>query len=255
MDKVELGPSQPAPGRLPPGEKVYAVGDIHGREDLLSALLDAIRAEASATAPDTVQTLIFLGDYIDRGPESRGVVETLASTAIPNVAIRFLRGNHEAFMLEFIDGPSSALGWFACGGAETLRSYGVQPPPFRYPFDRSAFVDAASDLRRRLPAEHGDFLSRLGLSWRSGSYFFTHAGIRPGTPLTEQYERDLLWIRDPFLSSNLDHGAVVVHGHSISSEVELRPNRIGIDTGAFASGRLSCLILERSSLRIASTRV
>jgi serine/threonine protein phosphatase 1 len=225
----------------PPGTRLYAIGDIHGRADLLRALTALIRDDARRRqAPRNVA--VYLGDYVDRGPHSRDVIDLLRSEPLPGFEHIHLRGNHEDVMLRFLVDISVGPSWLAFGGRETLQSYGVDAP----------FPEAAPDeleraqraLAQRLPAEHLAFLRGLRLLHQEGDFCFVHAGVKPGVPLDRQREQDLLWIRDEFLASNAEFGRIVVHGHSISPVPEVRRNRIGIDTGAFRTDRLTCLVLE-----------
>jgi len=236
--------------RVPAGQRLYAIGDVHGRRDLLERLLDMV-VEDAAARPGIQGTIVFLGDYVDRGPDSAGVIDLLCGPPPPGFGWIFLRGNHEAAMLRFLSDPQVGMDWLEFGGDTTLRSYGVDPPAGAR---RRGLLPAASRaLASRLPPAHLSFLRTLRLSLRVGDYLFAHAGIRPGIALEAQREDDLLWIRDDFLRSTADHGVVVVHGHTITSAVETRPNRIGIDTGACYSGRLSCLVLEGETRRILQT--
>lgn len=229
-----------APATLPPGLRVYAVGDIHGCATKLDALL-ALMAEDAAAAPEGQRVVICLGDYVDRGPDSRGVVERLMRPLpFPAQAIH-LAGNHEAMMLDALarpdDGDAVRL-WVANGGAEALASWGV---------------DAASPPRgwaAAIPEAQRRFLHTLRRRAAFGGYLFVHAGVRPGIPLAEQNPDDLLWIREPFLSSTAELGAVVVHGHTPGREVVMRPNRICLDTGAVFGGPLTCAVLWADRLRL-----
>jgi len=238
-----------APDRVvPAGVRVYAVGDVHGRLDLLEAMIARIDADRGGARP----TVVMLGDYIDRGPSSREVVERLL--ALPDWADWvLLRGNHEQAMLEALSDLPQAdrlmRQWLNFGGVETLQSYGV-PSTLLYAGD---FAAIRADVNTRLPAAHGAFLDGLRMAHRIGDYLFVHAGIRPGIPLSQQDPQDLLWIREEFLDNRLDHGAVIVHGHSISPEVVERPNRIGIDTGAYKTGRLTALVLDGGARRYLTT--
>ena len=227
--------------RLPEGRRIYAVGDIHGRLDLLLALHDLI-AEDAATAPDQAKTIVYLGDYIDRGLESRGVIAHLLDGPLNDVSPVCLLGNHEETMLHFLDEAGVGEAWLRFGGDATLYSYGVRiSGPHS---DRRTMITAQLDLRENMPDAHLAFLRGLETHYRAGDYFFAHAGVRPGVPLEEQTVQDLIWIRDDFLRSKSDHGCVVVHGHSINLEVEDLPNRINIDTGAYATNVLTCLVLD-----------
>lgn len=241
------------PARLPDGLRVYAIGDLHGRADLLDAMLARI-AEHSATAPAVArQRVVLLGDIVDRGPDSRGAVERLLAPALPDgFEIETLMGNHERMMLDFLDDPTVGRPWLNNGGLATLTSYGVTPPLGSATPERLAPVRA--ELGERLPAEHRRFLEERPLWLEIGDYVFVHAGIRPGRPMSEQSPADLLWIRAPFLDSAeafLDR--VVVHGHSVTQEPELRPGRIGIDTGACHTGVLTCAVLEGSGRGLLQT--
>jgi serine/threonine protein phosphatase 1 len=223
--------------RVPPGERVYAVGDIHGRLDLLDRLLGMIAAYEAAH-PCAASCVIFLGDYIDRGPDSRGVIERLQGGLPGGLTGHFLRGNHEAVMLSCLEGPAMFANWAANGGLATLRSYGL---------DAAFAADGAtllSQLREVLPEAHLAFLRGLKMAMEVGDYFFVHAGVRPGVPLAAQAEEDCLFIREKFLKHRGGFGKIVVHGHTPVSEPEVLPNRIGIDTGSFFSGRLTALRLE-----------
>lgn len=242
--------SPPVGARLPERVRVYAVGDIHGRLDLLDALTARIAADARER-PGPADYIVYLGDYVDRGLQSRQVLDRMCAPPPPGFGTVHLRGNHEQAMLDFLDDESTGEAWLQYGGVQTLFSYGVHlrsetPEP-------DELAEARDRLAAALPRAHLSFLTHLRASITIGDYFFAHAGVRPGVPLDAQEPRDLLWIRDSFLTSTADFGKVVVHGHSISTEPELRPNRIGIDTGAFATGRLTCLVLEEDRHRFLST--
>ena len=235
---------------VPDGICLYAVGDIHGRADLLRQLHAAIAADA-ASAPDLRHTVVYLGDYVDRGLDSAAVIDLVLDAAPGGCAVIALKGNHEELMQRFLDDISVGRTWLMNGGDATLASYGVRPPGFFSSAD--GFAKAQADFNAKLPARHRDFLDRLPLTHVEGDYLFVHAGLRPGVPLDRQREEDLLWIRDEFLESDAGFGRIVVHGHSIASEPQIRTNRIGIDTGAFASGRLTCLVLEGANYRFLRT--
>lgn len=228
-----------APASLQGGLRVYAIGDVHGCADRLERLLRLITDDASA-APEPHRRLIFLGDYVDRGPDSRGAIDrVLASTPLLAETVA-LMGNHEAMMLAALDRPGDAEAvslWLANGAPATLASYGV---------DLSL---PAARWANHVGETHLGFLRRLTRSHVEGAYMFVHAGIRPGVPIALQDERDLMWIREPFLSSQDDHGVVVVHGHTPMREPVVRPNRIGIDTGAVYGGRLTALVLWADRMR------
>lgn len=240
------GPTNPGgAATVPPGTRVYAVGDCHGCLEALRGLRAAIVADsarADAEGPRARRrVVVYLGDYIDRGPDSRGVVELLIGEPLAGFESVHLLGNHELFMRRFLDGEGDASVWMMNGGGATLRSYGLDA-------SRTGPGDDARGLRDVLtaavPAAHRTFLDGLALSHVEGDYFFAHAGVRPGVPLADQEADDLLWIREPFLGSTADHGKVVVHGHSATAEVVVRANRIGIDTGACYDGKLTALVLE-----------
>jgi serine/threonine protein phosphatase 1 len=224
--------------RVADGTRLYAVGDIHGRLDLLREIDGRIRDDAAA-ARSARNTVIYLGDYIDRGDQSREVVDWLIDKPLPGFERVLLLGNHEDSLLQFLTDVQIGPAWLAYGGAATLLSYGVKPPST----DRE-FVRVQEELRDRLPSRHLAFMRGLALCHVEGDYYFVHAGIRPGVPLDLQKQEDMLWIRDEFLLSRQDFGKIVVHGHTITEAPEIRRNRIGIDTGAFASGRLTCLVLQ-----------
>lgn len=240
---------------VPAGSCLYAMGDIHGENELLECLLDRIWADAAPLqAAGERVTLVFLGDYIDRGPNSKATLDRLiqlSQNGWNGCDCRFLRGNHEAAMLDFLTDPSTGGDWLAFGGNETLASYGVAPLLGRA--DAARLRSCRDALAEKLPPPHKDFLAALENSVCYGSYAMVHAGIRPGRPLEKQTADDLLWIREPFLSSTRRHSHVVVHGHTISDSVERRPNRIGIDTGAYASGILTALRLRGTEVHHLNT--
>ncbi len=236
--------------RAPTATRVYAIGDIHGQLDLLRRMRDLISADATADRRER-NVVVYLGDYIDRGPESRGVVELLLSAPLAGFEEIHLKGNHEDFMLQFLDDPGVGEQWYLNGGDATLVSYGVERTVMMEGSDR--FIAIRDRLRRKLPVEHLAFLRSLAMYHVEGDYLFVHAGIRPGRPMDKQEAHDLMWIRGEFLSSNADHGCCVVHGHSISPEPEMRRNRIGIDTGAYSTGRLTGLVLDGAERRILRT--
>jgi serine/threonine protein phosphatase 1 len=226
---------------VPAGTRVYAIGDIHGRRDLLDQLLFRIEADAKARGSADTQ-IIFLGDLVDRGPDSAGVVQRALELKQTGRPVRFLMGNHEEVFLKALSGSLEALRFFVkIGGRATILSYGLEEAAY----NRLHFEELLPELIARVPAEHVAFLKDFEDRIAIGDYLFVHAGIRPRVPLEEQVGGDLRWIRSEFLDFRGDHGAVVVHGHTITDDVEERSNRIGIDTGAFASGRLTALGLER----------
>lgn len=232
--------SQPSAPSTPRGLRAYAVGDIHGRLDLLDQLLAAVERDAERS-PARKTLLVFLGDLIDRGPDSRGVVERLRTYRHPRLQPYVLAGNHEEVLLRVLAGERGILsGWLKFGGAECLKSYGVDPASFA----GRPEADALDAIKRAIPETHASFIAGLADTLRFGDYLFVHAGIRPQLDLALQSQADLRWIRSPFLEHEGDHGFVVVHGHSISDAVEERSNRIGIDTGAYRTGVLTALALE-----------
>lgn len=231
---------KPATYHIPSGQRVYAVGDIHGRLDLLDDLMSRIdRDDAERGPADTM--LVFLGDLVDRGPHSSGVVDRLMRLSCSGRNMHILMGNHEEVFLLAAAGDVQAMRLFVrIGGMETILSYGVSEEEYR----AADFEALTAIFARRVPPEHVAFISSFKDWLEIGGYLFVHAGIRPGVPLEDQSPSDLRWIRDHFLSHEGDHGKRIVHGHSIREEVEPRPNRIGIDTGAYASNRLSAVGLE-----------
>jgi serine/threonine protein phosphatase 1 len=231
---------QPKP-RVPAGSVVYAIGDIHGRADLLDALHAQIVADAEKRRARR-RVLIWLGDYIDRGMESMGVVERVMAPPAGFETVALL-GNHEDLMLRFLDDPAIGPDWMLNGGIQTLASYRIDPMDGCF-FRADRWEALSRALREALPAAQRRFLERLKLMHREADYLFVHAGIRPDRALDNQDRDDLLWIRGEFLFSDVDYGAVVVHGHTISDEPQTRPNRIGIDTGAYYTDRLTALALE-----------
>ena len=237
---------------VPAGQAVYAVGDIHGRVDLLESLLRRIAAEAEHHRDDSQRSLIFLGDYIDRGASSRGVVERLLQDPLPGFTTVRLLGNHEEAMLDFLDERSDGLDWLSYGGLETLMSYGV---PLRgFPDTAQRAAELRSALRDAVPQAHLGFYRGCILHHTVGDYVFVHAGVRPGVPLQNQNPADLLWIRDEFLRARSAlPGKVVVHGHTICDLPQDLGHRVNIDTGAFVSGRLTCLVLRGSLRQFIST--
>lgn len=232
---------------MPANVRAYAIGDIHGEAGLLRDLLDRI-VEDCERLPQAEIHLVFLGDYIDRGPDSKGVVELLTQYRSLDTNFHFLKGNHEDAMLAIIDGNEDDLpGWLRFGGRQTLASYGISERAIAMggPFLRAEFAE-------KVPPHHLAFLTDLKLSVELGDYLFVHAGIRPGVPIDQQDERDLMWIRREFMTFVGSHPKMIVHGHTISEHVELMPNRIGVDTGAYASGILSAVALEGSGRRVLS---
>ncbi len=239
-------PVSVAPPSLPAGRRVYAIGDVHGRFDLLAPAIEAVRGDLAAAPVDRV-FLVFLGDLIDRGPASREVLEVLRTADWQGITPVFLLGNHEEAMLAAYDGDLGALrNWVGFGGAETAESYGV-PPVLLLREDWRGYWQA---VRAAVPPEHVEFVRGFYDQFALGDYLFVHAGVRPGVALEQQDPRDLRWIRDEFLLCPDHHGKVVVHGHTVADAPELLANRIGIDTGAYRTGRLTTLRLEGTDRRI-----
>jgi serine/threonine protein phosphatase 1 len=197
-------------------------------------------------------TIIYLGDYVDRGPDSRGVLDLVVRHRFDRVEAVHLLGNHEQSLLGFLEKPETGASWMYYGGDATLASYGIAVDPMA-PRTKELLTGFAQALKQAMPAEHLAFLQSLALSYENGDYLFVHAGIDPKRPLDKQDKQDLIWIRDGFTGSAKFHGKVVVHGHTIAAEPVIRPNRIGIDTGAYVSGKLTCLVLEGAERRFLTT--
>ena len=231
------------------GYRAYAVGDIHGRLDLLEELLAKIHADLQHR-PAAKTILVFVGDLIDRGPSSAQVIERLRTYHRSGIRPVFILGNHEEVLLRILDGDGSVISsWMRFGGQECLQSYGVDPAVLR---GRSS-AELVEIVRKAIPSNHVAFLRSFVDSCRFGDYLFVHAGIRPGVPLEQQRQADLRWIREPFLFDDTDHGMVIVHGHTISTAVEELPNRIGIDTGAYRTGVLTTLVIEGTDRHLIDT--
>jgi serine/threonine protein phosphatase 1 len=232
------------------GDRVYVIGDVHGRYDLLCELMDKLEEHSARLPHPGSLHVILLGDLVDRGPASADVVRLAYETSRQNSHVVTLLGNHEELMIRALDNePGYMRTWMRVGGAETLRSFGVEPP------ERGADPTLAiAKARAAIPREWLDWLRKRPLTARSGDYLFCHAGIRPGVALKRQTRADLLWIRDEFLEDRGDHGVVVVHGHSVEAAVEMRHNRIGIDTGAYKTGMLSALYLEGDRQQVLSVQ-
>ncbi|MGX7893868.1 metallophosphoesterase family protein [Tsuneonella sp. HG222] len=235
--KLVPAPTRPA---VPEGARVYAIGDVHGRADLLGKLLRQIEADHAAR-PAAQQIVIFLGDLIDRGPASREVVEMARQFAAERKDVHLLKGNHEEVFLQTLEGDAQTMRLFArIGGRETLASYGITEAEF----ENGSYTELAELAAERVPPEHKRFLDRGKDSMTLGDYLFVHAGVRPDKALAEQTSKDMRWIRGEFLDFEGELEKVVVHGHSIAMEVQEHPHRIGIDTGAFQTGVLTALALE-----------
>jgi serine/threonine protein phosphatase 1 len=228
--------------------RLYVIGDIHGRPDLLDRMAAAIKHDLGSHPSDGTLT-VTLGDYVDRGPDSRGVIERLIQNpfSMPYVG---LRGNHEHLFMSFLTDPSVGPAWRDLGGLETLHSYGVAVASLMM---GKNFDNAAQALRQAVPESHVKFFSSLKDSMIIGDYFLCHAGVKPGVPLERQRPEDLLWIRETFLTSRKNFGKIVIHGHTPCEQPEVLSNRINIDTGAYATGRLTCLVAEPKGRRFLAT--
>ncbi|QAU48767.1 metallophosphoesterase family protein [Bradyrhizobium guangzhouense] len=229
--------------RLPDGVRIYAIGDVHGRADLLQSLLTVIDADLAKSNPGRA-IQVFLGDYVDRGPDSRGVIDLLIERSKTHETV-CLKGNHEVFLLEVLKDPARLQEWRHYGGLLTLVSYGITPTMNPTAEQQTELIEA---LNRAIPPEHLAFLQQLPSSFTCGDFFFVHAGVKPGIALDRQKDEDLLWIREEFLESERRFGKYVVHGHTPVSTPDIRPNRINIDTGAYATGNLTLLTIQGDSL-------
>jgi len=243
MPSAQRPPTSTTRPRLPDGVRIYAISDIHGCARLLKQMLQVIDADVARSRPHRAIE-IYMGDYIDRGPDSRSTIDLLIGRARRGNAV-FLKGNHEAFLGEVFRDPSKLDDWLQVGGAQTLMSYGLSPVPGAQEDERRALMRS---LAEAMPPLHREFLGRMRLSFTCGDFFFVHAGVRPGIALSEQRESDLLWIRDEFLQSKINFGKYIVHGHTPVRSAEILPNRANIDTGAYATGNLTLLSIQGSSL-------
>jgi serine/threonine protein phosphatase 1 len=238
----------PRPPTLFDDARLYVIGDIHGRLDCLDDLLD--RIEKDRTGFRGPVEYIFLGDLVDRGPQSKGVIQRLLELSQGSTPTRFLLGNHEEVMIMSINGDRSAMRMFdRIGGRDTALSYGIDPDIY----DSLPADGQIEALANAVPAEHLDFLSGFEDLIAVGDYRFVHAGIRPGVALNNQVRSDMRWIRGTFLNHELPFDGMIVHGHTVTEEIDQRSNRIGIDTGAYKTGRLTCLVLEGSTQRFLQT--
>ena len=228
---------------VPEGERYYVIGDVHGRNDLFQALSTEIDADDSAS-DDADTTVVLLGDLVDRGPDSAGVIRHAKEWGNRR-RLRYLAGNHEDMFLESFDDVTVLRHFLKHGGRETILSYPID----RRRYNSLSLEELQEEIRRIVPREHRQFLAGFEEMIVAGDYLFVHAGIDPSRPIDQQKRSDLLWIRERFLANTetLDH--VVVHGHTIFDDVEDRGNRIGIDTGAFRSGCLTALVLEGQGRR------
>jgi len=247
LPAIDTAPFDPRE-TVPEDVRLHAIGDVHGCAFLLDrhhASIDAMqRAEPKARVVE-----ILLGDMIDRGPDSKAVISRLIERSRHRFVIA-LRGNHEAMLMRFLNEPETLKEWIRYGGLETLRSYGVKPG---LPLEPGNMVRTAQEAMEAIPSEHISFLRNLPLAWTCGGFTFVHAGLRPDVPLAEQAERDLMEIREPFLSHSGSFGTFVIHGHTPVKSIDVRPNRINVDTGAFATGNLSSIVIERTRIMAIST--
>lgn len=227
-----------APAAVPAGQRVYAIGDIHGRLDLFEQLIAAIERDDAARGPAET-TVVLLGDLIDRGPDSAGVIDAARAWASRR-RVRTIAGNHEEMLVRSFERLDTLRHFLRYGGRETLLSY----PISRGLYEQMSIEELQAYLPNLIPPEHLAFIEAMEDRIVIGDYLFVHAGIRPGVPVEQQKISDLRWIREQFIDDARDHGVVVVHGHTICERVEELPNRIGIDTGAFMTGRLTALALE-----------
>jgi serine/threonine protein phosphatase 1 len=233
---------------LPAELRIYAIGDIHGRLDLLNELLARISADI-ALRPAVRPLYVFLGDYIDRGSASRETIDRLIEHGKTHESV-FLKGNHELIAIKCLSDRGLFDQWLRLGGLETLVSYGV---PAETLANGKQIAELQSAFHGALPQAHFRFFRDLKNSFECGDFFFAHAGVKPNVELSRQKENDLLWIRGEFLTSKDDFGKIIVHGHTPTREIEVAPNRINIDTGAFATGLLSCLVIEGEELSVIDT--
>lgn len=238
--------------RVPDGVRIYAVGDIHGRADLLVRMLHLIEADGNAAMAVRETMLVFIGDYVDRGPDSAGVIDKLLSLKRDSrYTCHLLKGNHEVMFMDFLEDPAAFLHWAVNGGVETLESYGVDVAAIA---EGEGGADALGQAAiAAIPDAHLALLANLETWVTVGDYLFVHAGIRPGVPLEAQVDQDLIWIREPFLDYEGDFGKVVVHGHTPVRAPEVRANRIDIDTLAWRSDTLTALVVEGNSRRFLQT--
>jgi serine/threonine protein phosphatase 1 len=250
LDKLKKRPATGTAPCIPEGQRVYCIGDIHGSVGLLERLHGMILEDAEGF--EGTRHVVYLGDYVDRGEHTKQVLDLLLEAPLPGFEPVYLQGNHEQIMLAFIEYPEMTASWLNFGGREALNSYGIR---LAHVPSRHEVFELSRRLDRALPDSHREFLQNGLEHWQCGGYYFVHAGIRPGVALEHQLQEDKLWIRDEFLDSRKDHGAIVVHGHSIVQEPDFQPNRIGIDTGAFRSGVLTCLVLEGDQQRILQTGI
>jgi len=231
------------PAGIPKGLRLYAVGDVHGRADALRDVLARIDDDIKRR-PAERAIQVFLGDYVDRGPQSREVLNLLIARHRTHELLP-LKGNHEVMFLDFFKNPSMLTNWRQQGGLQTLMSYGLKPSLNPGAAERQ---DLASNLGRSVPPEHLQFIAGLPTSFKCGDFYFVHAGIRPGVALGDQRDDDLLWIREEFLLHEREYEKIIVHGHTPVPEPDVRTNRVNLDVGAYATGRLACMVIEGSAI-------
>jgi serine/threonine protein phosphatase 1 len=235
--------------KLPDNLRLYCIGDIHGRDDLLLKIHSQIISDQLDYEGQV--KIIYVGDYVDRGMHSKQVINFLTNKYRFSEQSIFLRGNHEQVLLDFLEDDAVGPAWLAYGGQATLASYGVLVTKILT--KRQDYIEIQQAFKDLLPESHLQFFKKTVFSYREGSYFFVHAGVNPKHSITRQKNDDLMWIRDAFISSSKNYEKIVVHGHTISDQPDFRINRIGIDTGAFVSGVLTCLVLEGSEQRVLQT--
>lgn len=244
LQRFMPGHERAAPARAPEGLALYVIGDIHGRLDLLRGLLRKIAVDIARHEAGAKRELVFLGDYVDRGPDSRGVIDLILATAGERGfwTVTALKGNHEQALMQFMNEPELWPMWQGFGARETLLSYGVNPPGAGSEPDD--WARASRQLNAAVPPDHKRFLDELKLFADRGDYLCAHAGVRPGSPLNQQTEQDLLWIRDEFLRNERRLEKVIVHGHTPAEEAYVGAHRIGLDTGAYATNLLTAIKLK-----------
>ena len=235
---------------VPENTRVYCIGDIHGRLDLLTELIERIQTDAQQFSGQII--IVYLGDYLDRGSQSKEVIDFILSNEQANIQYVYLRGNHEQTLLDFLEDEAVARSWLSYGGQSTLASYDVAVT--KIPTKRTELVELQSQLRTKLPDSHYRFLNKTKSFYSLGTYFFVHAGVNPNYSLANQRPEDLLWIRDEFIDAKKPFEKIIVHGHTVTDAAELLPNRIGIDTGAYVSGILTCLVLRDNQQRLIQTQ-
>lgn len=254
LQRLMPGSDRAAPARAPEGLALYVVGDVHGRSDLLHSLLRKIAFDAARHEEGTRRELVFLGDYVDRGPDSRGVVDLILATAAERDfwSVTALKGNHEQALMQFMVEPELWPMWQGFGARETLLSYGVSPPAAGS--EPEDWARASRELNAAIPQTHRRFLESLDLVAERGDYLCAHAGVRPGSPLNQQTEQDLLWIRDDFLRNERRLAKVIVHGHTPAEAAYVGPHRIGLDTGAYATSLLTAIKLKGAERTLIQAR-